>query len=51
MWIIQWKKIYYKYRLIKKSGVEKQDTSNFLDMLVHQSMIKVEKNGVIKVHN
>uniref|UniRef100_A0A7I4FD15 Protein kinase domain-containing protein n=1 Tax=Physcomitrium patens TaxID=3218 RepID=A0A7I4FD15_PHYPA len=35
----------------KKSGVEEQDVSNVLDMLVHQSMIKVEKNGVIKVHD
>nr|PNR59808.1 hypothetical protein PHYPA_002600 [Physcomitrium patens] len=35
----------------KQSGVEEQDGSIVLDMLVHQSMIKIEKDGVIKVHD
>ncbi|XP_024378047.2 uncharacterized protein [Physcomitrium patens] len=35
----------------KKSGVEEQDVSNVLDMLVHQSMIKIEKDRVVKVHD
>nr|PNR52465.1 hypothetical protein PHYPA_008839 [Physcomitrium patens] len=35
----------------RKSGDEEQDASIILDMLVHQSMIKIEKDGVIKVHD
>uniref|UniRef100_A0A7I4BZK1 Protein kinase domain-containing protein n=2 Tax=Physcomitrium patens TaxID=3218 RepID=A0A7I4BZK1_PHYPA len=35
----------------KKSRVEEQDASNVLDMLVHQSMIKIEKDGLMKVHD
>uniref|UniRef100_A0A7I4E2G7 Protein kinase domain-containing protein n=1 Tax=Physcomitrium patens TaxID=3218 RepID=A0A7I4E2G7_PHYPA len=35
----------------KKSGDEEQDASIVLDMLVDKSMIKIEKDGVIKVHD
>lgn len=34
----------------KKSGVDKQDASIVLNTLVYQSMIKIEKNGIIKVY-